>query len=141
MVQMAPSAELRDVTAALQVITERQDKAKARINPIHAGVTVHQHIVQLNLPTHALPEIIISKDNEVTCIDQTNLAPLTSDGVQNLFKRMKGEAEGPVLGLRTETISNIEGERNDQGRTLEGTSSLITEASSQSQNSQLELAF
>lgn len=121
---MAPSAELRDVTAALRVVAERQDKAKTRINPIHAGVTVHQHVVQLNLPAHALPEIRISSSNEVTSIDQTNLAPLTSDGVQNLFKSMKEN-------------------RNDQGRTLEGTSSVIAEAQSQSSKSQPQpqLAF
>jgi hypothetical protein len=91
----------------------------------------------LNLPTHALPEIIISKDNEVTCIDQTNLAPLTSDGVQNLFKRMK--AEGPVL----ETKLEIEGERNDKGRTLEGSSITLGQASPEvpTNQPQLELAF
>lgn len=168
MVQMAPSAELRDVTAALRVITERQDKASLRRNPIHAGITVHQHVVQLNLPTHALPEITISKENEVTAINETNLAPLTADGVQNLFKRMKTEEigsgptgrsqnlvnkpyieneargsslesdqpqinrinsvhlEGPTRTYTTPIIG--EGERNDQRRTLEGTSSIVSEA-------------
>lgn len=201
MVQMAPSAELRDVTAALRVITERQDKASLRRNPIHAGVTVHQHVVQLNLPTHALPEIIISKENEVTAINETNLAPLTADGVQNLFKRMKStellgpseargsslesdqpqinriksvslersqnlvnkpyienevEAEGPTRTLETlvkespaqgqgqgQGLNNILslGERNDQRRTLEGTSSLISQTSPEVATQQLSLAF
>lgn len=142
MVLMVPSAELRDVTAALRVITERQDKASARRNPIHANTVVHQHVVQLNLPTHALPEIIISKENEVTAINETNLAPLTADGVQNLFKRMKTvEAEGRSSLERDKQLNGIEGERNDQGRTIESTSSLISQTSAEVPANQFQLAL
>lgn len=110
LVQMAPTAEFRDVTAAIRTIAERQDKAKLRVNPVHAGTIVHQHIVNLNLPAHAVPEIAISSTNEVLAINDTNLAPLSSDGVQNLFKSLKENS-------------------NDERRILEGSSRVITEAS------------
>lgn len=110
MMQMAPSAELRDVTAALRVVAERQEKALTRKNPIHASTVVHQNIVQLQLPTHALPEIAISKDNEVLQINHTNMAPLTSQGVKNLFSQLKEN-------------------QNVQGRILEGSSTNVSPSS------------
>lgn len=121
MVQMAPSAELRDVTQALRVVAERQEKVAARKNPIHAGVVVHQNIVQLNLPTHALPEVVVSKDNEVIDVNGKNMAPLTSQGVESLFAKLK------------ET-------RNVQGRILESSSRIVEEASA-AQESQLSFGF
>lgn len=112
LVQMAPAAEFRDVASALRIVAERQDKALTRKNPIHAGVVVHQNIVQLNLPTHALPEVVISKENEVIDVNGKNMAPLTSQGVESLFAQMKEN-------------------RNVQGRVLESSSRVVAEAPQQ----------
>lgn len=89
---MAPMAELRDVTQALRVVGERQDKAKARKNPIPVqggSGNIYNTVVQLNLPNHALPEVILNKEREVIAIDNNNLAPMTSEAVTNLFQTMK----------------------------------------------------
>lgn len=90
--EMAPVSELRDVTAALRVVAERQEKAKTRLNPVQ-GTTIINQTVQIAVPAHTLPEISLTKDLEVTSVNALNLAPLTSEGVTNLFKKMKGEKE------------------------------------------------
>lgn len=87
---MAPIAELRDVTAALRVIAERQDRQKILRNPVpvggQGGMILNQ-VIQLTLPQHALPEITLSKEKEIISIGERNLAPMTSTGVINLFKQ------------------------------------------------------
>lgn len=89
-VELSPSADLRDVTSALRVITERQFRKQQITNPIHQGnVTLTQNNITLSLPKHALPEISLNTQNEVIAIDQQTLAPLSSTGVTDLFKRMK----------------------------------------------------
>ena len=93
--QMAPVSELRDVTAALRVVAERQEKFKTRMNPIVQSSSVLQTIVQISLPSHSLPapEITLTREREVMSIDARNLAPLSSTGVTNLFSKMRAEEE------------------------------------------------
>ena len=91
-IEMAPVSELRDVTAALRVVAERQEKAKTRLNPVQ-GTTIINQTVQIAVPSHTLPEISLTKDLEVISVNTLNLAPLTSEGVTNLFKSMKQEKE------------------------------------------------
>ena len=55
-IEMAPVSELRDVTNALRVVAERQEKAKTRLNPVQ-GTTIINQTVQIAVPSHTLPEI------------------------------------------------------------------------------------
>lgn len=93
---MAPVSELRDVTAALRVVAERQEKMKVRQNPIQGQQAVVQQIVQINIPAHALPTVSMTKEREITAIDETSLAPLTSDAVTKLFTNMKEKSNEPT---------------------------------------------
>lgn len=93
---MAPVSELRDVTAALRVVAERQEKFKTRMNPIVQSSPVLQTVVQINIPNHALPEVVLTREREVISVDSNNLAPLSSDGVTNLFKKMKEKQNEPA---------------------------------------------
>lgn len=89
---LAPISELRDVTAALRVVAERQERAKSRINPVFQGTVVNQqNVINLSLPAHAIPEIHLSKTKEVLAIGDSTLAPMTSKGVTDLFASLKGE--------------------------------------------------
>lgn len=91
-----PSAELRDVTAALRVITERQFRKQQFANPIQAGtVNVQQNIVQLTLPQNSIPAFTANKENEIIAINGQTIAPLSSQGVESLFKKMKGIQNEP----------------------------------------------
>lgn len=113
-VEMAPVSDLRDVTAALRVVAERQEKAKSRMNPIVAQQPVYNTIVQLSLPAHATPELQMAQNREVISIENRNLAPLSSSGVLSLFKGLgqpKEQLPAPV--------GFSEGEGNDANRSLE----------------------
>ena len=94
--ELAPVAEMRDVTAALRVVAERQDKAKTRLNPATASQSVVHQVIQITIPQHALPNVVLTSDKEVLAIDNTNLAPLSSTGVTNLFASMKGKQNEPA---------------------------------------------
>ena len=109
-IDMAPVSELRDVTAALRVVAERQEKAKTRLNPVQ-GTTIINQTVQIAVPSHTLPEISLTKELEVISVNTLNLAPLTSEGVTNLFKNLKADKESIEM-------QKIEENSNEQGRIL-----------------------
>lgn len=94
---MAPVSELRDVTAALRVVAERQEKMKTRQNPIQSQQAVIQQVIQISIPLHALPEVALSKEREILSVDNRNLAPLSSTAVTNLFASMKGKENDLLL--------------------------------------------
>ena len=119
-IDMAPVSELRDVTAALRVVAERQEKAKTRLNPVQ-GTTIINQTVQIAVPSHTLPEISLTKDLEVISVNTLNLAPLTSEGVTNLFKSMK-EAKDVEVAMK------IEENYNEPNRILGKAEEAIAEA-------------
>ena len=108
--QMAPMSELRDVTAALRVVAERQEKMKTRQAPVVNSQPVLQQVIQISLPSQALqvPTLSMTKDREVISIDSLNLAPLTSQGVTNLFESMRKGKENEPTGILTEAVTVVE---------------------------------
>lgn len=94
--ELAPICEMRDATAALRVVAERQDKAKTRLNPVQGSQAVIQQVIQITIPQHAMPNVVLTSDKEVLAIDNTNLAPLSSTGVTSLFASMKGKQNEPA---------------------------------------------
>jgi len=118
-IDMAPTAELRDATAALRVVAERQEKAKSRMNPIVQQAPVYNTVVQLSLPAHAVPELSFSARKEVIAIENRNLAPLSSSGVLGLFKSME---QNKTESLPNNTVDD--GENHEPSRiAAEATSS------------------
>lgn len=114
-IDMAPTAELRDATAALRVVAERQERAKTRMNPIVHAAPVYNTVVQLQLPQHAVPELRFSSAKEVIAIENRNLAPLSSSGVLNLFKGMEGNQNEVTASLPNNTLQGVS---NEPTRTL-----------------------
>ena len=94
--ELAPISEMRDATAALRVVAERQDKAKARLNPIQNSQAIVQQVIQITIPQHALPNVVLTSDKEVLAIDNTNLAPMSSTAVTSMFASMKGKQNEPT---------------------------------------------
>lgn len=91
---MAPVSELRDVTAALRVVAERQEKMKSRLTvPVQSAPQV---VVSITLPSHALPTrtIEMTSQKEVISIGEQTLAPLSSTAVTNLFSALRPKAGG-----------------------------------------------
>jgi predicted house-cleaning noncanonical NTP pyrophosphatase (MazG superfamily) len=86
----ADFSEMRDNISALRALTERQFRKQALTNPVTNGsVSLTQNIVHLHVPTHTLPEISVNSMNEVVAINNSTLAPLSSQGVTSLFASMK----------------------------------------------------
>ena len=90
-----PNAELPALTRALEVVANRQDKVMARKMPAAInggggnGVNVH---VTLTLPAHAIPSapvIQLNEKSEVVAIDSKPMSPMSSVGVERLFKQKK----------------------------------------------------
>jgi len=107
MAEALPNAELPAITRALEVVANRQEKAAVRKMPQQIGggnggqnVAVH---VSLTLPTHAIesrPVIELNAKSEVVSIDSKPMAPMSSVGVEKLFREKKAEREAAPAILK-----------------------------------------
>jgi transcriptional regulator with XRE-family HTH domain len=89
-----PGAELPQLTRALEVVAKRQtdrQKVKNPTPPANSGINIH--VTQIALPQHVLeapkPVISINEKNEIIAINAQPLAPMSADGVRNIFKQMQ----------------------------------------------------
>lgn len=120
--EMAPVSELRDVTAALRVVGDRQEKMKLRITPqVNAGQQ-NLTVVSITLPSHALtaPKIQQNSQREIIALDGNTLAPLSSTAVTNLFKSMRpkaleGEYHEPSTSSTSSEASSSEAASSEEG--------------------------
>jgi hypothetical protein len=93
-----PNAELPAITRALEVVATRQEKAAIRKLPAHAGGGNTSNLgitIQLTLPHHAIPAqpvIELNAKSEVVAIDHKPMSPMSSVGVEKLFRQRKAEA-------------------------------------------------
>ena len=90
-------ADLRDLTATLRVISERQDRRAIRALPQIGAGQPTQVVVNLMLPQHAVPEYLVNPQREVIAIEGKPLAPMSSDGVKNLFAQIQGQRAAQAI--------------------------------------------
>lgn len=147
-IEMAPISELRDVVGALRVVAERQEKAKARMNPILHTQPVFNNIVQLQLPTHAIPELVYGQNKEVLAIESRALTPLSSTGVLGLFKSMAAETTSNSAASQVSQAEataaiefRAEGEQHEHTRVIGTSEESPTEAISTDSNNLGPLNF
>ena len=119
-IDLSAVSEMKDITAALRVVAERQEKAKSRINPIQQGTQVFNTVVQLQLPTHAVPELAFSATKEVIAIQERSLAPLSSTAVADLFAGMNSQEnkDDPLSSLDSPETGNPEAFLRSAGSSL-----------------------
>lgn len=87
-------AELPALTKTLEVIGNRQEKRLARLAGIGAGGGGNQVHVTLVLPSHArleMPSYEVNENKEVIAIAGREMAPMSSEGVKNLFMGLSGK--------------------------------------------------
>jgi hypothetical protein len=82
-----PMAELPALVRALEVVGSRQEKRALRLATPIGQVPNGTVIVNITLPSHAVPEYQVNSQREVIAIDNKTVAPMSSDGVANLFKQ------------------------------------------------------
>ena len=112
--EMAPVSELRDVTAALRVVSERQEKMKTRTTVVPPQ-QMTQVNVSISLPAHAIPgrTIEMTSNKQVIAIGNQTLAPLSSNAVTNLFASLKGgnqNEQSPSIAESEESSSEAPAE-------------------------------
>lgn len=86
-------ASLSEKVRALEVIHKRQDAKYVRKNPAQQqNPAIQLNVVSLQLPNHAIqqhqPVIQMNAQSEIVAIDSMHLAPMSSDGVKNLFAQI-----------------------------------------------------
>lgn len=92
--------EPKDQIRALDVIASRQERRLERLARLKVPQQAAQinNIIQLNLPSHTMPECHINSEGQITAVGQRLIAPMSSDGVRNLFQQMKEQRiEQPQL--------------------------------------------
>lgn len=84
----------RDQIRALEVVASRQEKRQDRIARLRLPTQspVVNNIVQIGIPVHALPEYHVNTEGEIVSIGNRLMAPMSSDGVKNLFTQMRETA-------------------------------------------------
>ncbi len=80
-------AEFSHLSKALDSVTKAQDMRAKRKNPALREAASLVQIVQINIPQHAIaaPVMALNSDSEVVAIDNRPLAPMSSEGIKNLF--------------------------------------------------------
>lgn len=89
--EAADFAEGRELSKFLEVVTNRHDKRLARQRPTSSQIV---NVVSISLPAHAAPEPLnyqLNSNAQITAIGNRLMAPLSSEGVRNLFKQMAPE--------------------------------------------------
>lgn len=83
-------AELPALTRALEVISTRQEKRAQRLAAPkqEPGAVV---MVNITLPSHAVPEYQVNSRREVVSIGNRTVAPMSSAGVANLFQQRSAQ--------------------------------------------------
>jgi hypothetical protein len=85
-------SELPQLTRALEVVAKRQIERSKVKNPVpNVGNQVNLQIVNVGLPAHIVsvkPNVVVNSQNEIISINGAGLAPLSSDGVKNLFAKL-----------------------------------------------------
>lgn len=95
LVEGASTAEYREITSALKVVAERNDRNNAKLLPSPANTSVQ--MVNLFLPPSLLERyqapMEMNSSREVISVADRALAPMSSKNVLELFSSMEGELE------------------------------------------------
>lgn len=101
------NAELPQLVKALEVVGKRQsDRRKEKLPVPAASINTNIHITQIALPAHALqpqiPVIHTNDKNEIVAIGNKPLAPMSSDGVRNIFKQLRDNKDAEQKRIAAE---------------------------------------
>jgi len=92
-------ASLGEKVRALEAINKRSDARFARKNPVQQNPQLQVNVVSLQLPNHAMvkpqPVVQMNSQSEIVAIDNMHLAPMSADGVKNLFQQITAVKNNP----------------------------------------------
>jgi hypothetical protein len=91
-----PEASFGEVIRAVEIMNRRADAKHAKKNPALTGPSINVNVVSLALPGHAMqqatPVVAMNENKEIIAINGRMLAPMSSDGVKNIFAQIKESA-------------------------------------------------
>lgn len=95
-------ASLGEISRALEVVGKRREAKRIALQPASNVSPTQINIISLTLPTHAIPNhrpvVELNNQQEIIAIDAKPLAPMSSNGVKNLFEKMAAAKQGiPIL--------------------------------------------
>lgn len=87
MQERVAEAEFSHLSKALDSVTKAQDMRAKRKNPALRENNTLVQVVQISIPQHALaaPVMALNSNSEVVAIDNKPLAPMSAEGIKNLF--------------------------------------------------------
>lgn len=92
-----PGAELPAISRALETVARIRHDRYVRKNPLAVpSMNINMQYVQLTMPSHVVkshPVISMNEKSEIVSIDNSPMAPLSSDGVKNLFDAIRTQRE------------------------------------------------
>lgn len=98
-----PGAELPAIARALEVVSKIRISRQQIKNPLFAQQhNMNINVVQLTMPSHIMrkdPVIHMNEKQEILAIDNEPMAPLSSDGVRNLFSQIKAQRAASAIPL------------------------------------------
>lgn len=104
-----PNAELPQLVRALEAVGKRQSERRKEKHPVAPAAVpgVNIYVTQLALPAHAIaapaPVVSVNEKNEIIAIDAKPLAPMSADGVKNIFQQMQVQKRvGALLDQKTQ---------------------------------------
>lgn len=90
--ELAADSDMNEAVRAFQAISQRKNAPNLRFNfPAQPGGAVNiqnNTVINLSVPKHAVPEYILNEQSEVIAINNQPMAPLSSDGVRDMFQQM-----------------------------------------------------
>lgn len=98
------NADLSEITHALKVVGDRQEKRASRlIAPAVAEAGRSVQVVQISMPVLPMPTITLNETKQVIAIDNKPMSPMASSAVQNLFARKRAEREAAATANEVST--------------------------------------
>lgn len=99
-----PGAELPAISRALEVVAKIRLARYQQKNPLllQQNMIGNINVVQLTMPSHLLradPIIHMNEKQEILAIDNEPMAPLSSDGVKNLFTQIKAQRAAAAISV------------------------------------------
>lgn len=83
-----PFAEFRDLTMMMNALIARKQKLPSSLSIVHN--TQNNNYTVLQVPARRVqPEITFNQNKEMIAVDGKSLAPMPSEGVKSLFKRIE----------------------------------------------------
>lgn len=86
--EQLPHAEFHHAVRALEVISKRQEAHRQQARTAAPVAANNINIVNISVPTHALPEYILNNNNEVVQVGAKPLSPMPSSAVVDLFQKL-----------------------------------------------------